>query len=115
MTESWAQEPDTDNRLWRTVSRILRAPVFLISLMLSMIMVFVIVASVSVGSWCEDALRWLGYRSRPRWLPAALGVIGYLSLGLAAPALLGRLLIGWPGAILGPVLALGAIAVLGRW
>jgi hypothetical protein len=24
-------------------------------------------------------------------------------------------LIGWPGTILGPVLALGAIALLGRW
>ncbi|HEC23542.1 MAG TPA: hypothetical protein ENI95_11575 [Chloroflexi bacterium] len=80
-----------------------------------MIPVFFIVAIVSVGSWCEDALRWLGVRARPRWLPGVLGAVGYVSLGLAGPAYLGGRLMGWPGAILGPVLALGAIAVLGRW
>lgn len=72
-------------------------------------------AWVSVGSWCEDALRWLGYRARPRWLPAALGLMAYVGLGIAGPAYLGTVVLGWPGAVLGPAVALGAIAILGRW
>lgn len=108
-------ERSLDNRVWKMIVRIIRAPFFLISLLLSMIPVFFIFASVSVGSWCEDALHHLGFRSPPRWLPLVLGMIGYAGLGLAGPALLGRLLIGWPGAVIGPVLALGAIAVLGHW
>lgn len=97
------------------IIRMLRAPLFLLSLLLSAVPVFFIFASVSVGSWAEDGLRWFGYRSKPRWLPAVLGFVGYTGLGVAAPAILGRSLIGWPGTILGPVLALGAIALLGRW
>jgi hypothetical protein len=103
------------NRSESPIIRIMRAPVFLFALLLSAVPVFFIFASVSVGSWAEDGLRWFGYRSRPRWLPAVLGFVGYTGFGVAAPAILGRLLIGWPGAILGPVLALGAIALLGRW
>ena len=99
----------------QTISRIVRAPFFVGSLAISMIMAFFIFATVSVGSWCEDALHLLGYKSRPRWLPAVLGVVGYTGLGIAGPAYLGDLLIGWPGAILGPLLVLGAIALLGRW
>ncbi len=95
--------------------RILRAPFFLLSIALSMLVAFFFFAWVSVGSWCEDALRWLGYRARPRWLPAALGLMAYVGLGIAGPAYLGTLMLGWPGAVLGPVVALGAIAILGRW
>jgi hypothetical protein len=95
--------------------RFIRAPVFFLGLLFSAIAAFVICAAVSVGSWCEDALRWLGYRSRPAWLPPVLGIIGYVGLGVAGPAYLGGSLIGWPGAVLGPLLMLGLIAVLGRW
>ncbi len=99
----------------KTLWTIIRAPFFLLGVLFGMIPTFFIFAMVSVGSWCEDALRWVGYRSRPAWLPAVLGAVVYAAFGLAGPAYLGQHLIGWPGAIVGPVLALGAIAVLGRW
>lgn len=97
------------------LTRVLRAPFFLTTLLLSMLPVFFIFASVSMGAWFERALLLLGYQSRPRWLPAVLGVLGYTGLGVWGPAALGNQLLGWPGAILGPLLALGVIAVLGRW
>ena len=95
--------------------KVLRAPFFLIGLAASMIPVFFIFAWVSVGSWCEDLLRLIGYQNRPRWLPPVLGVLVYAGLGIVGPALLGHWLIGWPGSILGPLIILGAIAKLGRW
>lgn len=95
--------------------RIIRAPFFMISLLVGAILTFFILAWVSVGGWCEDALRWLGYRERQSWLPAVFGMVGYVGFGIAAPAYAGWHLIGWPGAIVGPILALAAIAVLGRW
>ncbi len=97
------------------LARMLRAPIFVIGLLFSFIPVFFLFAVVSIGSWCEDLLRQLGYRSRPAWLPPVLGVLGYASFGLAGPAYLGERLLGWPGAVLGPVLMLGVIAVLGKW
>jgi hypothetical protein len=92
-----------------------RAPVFLIGLAGSMIFVFFIFAWVTVGAWCEDGLRALGCRRLPRWLPAALGLLGYATLGIAGPAWFGSWLIGWPGAVFAPLLVLSLIARLGRW
>ena len=102
-------------RFTTVLSRIIRAPFFMVSLLISLIMAFWFFATVSVGAWCEDALRWLGYKSRPLWLPGVLGVIGYTGLGIVGPAYLGGLLIGWPGAILSPLLVLAAIAWFGHW
>lgn len=99
----------------RRVWQIIRAPFFWLGVLLSFIPAFFIFSVVSVGAWCEDALHAIGYRARPRWLPGVLGVLGYVGLGIAVPAYLGSLLIGWPGILVGPVLALGCIAVLGRW
>jgi len=103
------------NRLDSLIVRIVRAPFFVITLLLSMVPVFFIFASVSVGAWIEQALHIFGYRQRPLWLPAVLGVLGYTGLGVAGPALLGGNLLGWPGAVLGPLIVLGLIAILGRW
>lgn len=108
-------EKDITHNVIQTVLRILRLPFFLLGLILGLVGVLFFVAATSVGGWCEDALRWLGYRSRPAWLPIALGASAYTVLGVAGPAYLGGQLIGWPGAILGPVLVLGAIAILGKW
>lgn len=99
----------------KTILRIIAIPVFVVGLILSFIPFFFILASVSIGAWCEDILRRLGYRARPSWLPMALGIAGYAGLGVAGPAYAGRLLIGWPGAIIAPLLTLVAIAILGRW
>lgn len=98
-----------------TLARVVRAPFFLVTLLLSMVPVFFIFASVSVGAWIEQGLHWFGYQQRPRWLPGVLGVLGYTGLGVAGPAMLGGRLLGWPGAVIGPLLVLGVIAVLGRW
>jgi hypothetical protein len=106
---------DITHNILQTVLRILRLPFFLLSLILGLVGVLFFVAATSVGGWCEDALCWLGYRSRPAWLPIVLGASAYTVLGVAGPAYLGGQLIGWPGAILGPVLVLGAIAILGKW
>jgi hypothetical protein len=97
------------------IARIIRAPFFLGSLLVSSFFAAFILAVVSIGSWFEKILHRLGYRSRPAWLPPALGVLGYMGLGLAGPAYLAGRLIGWPGFVIGPLLALGAIAVLGKW
>lgn len=97
------------------IVRILRAPFFVCALLLSMVPVFYLFASVSMGAWVEEGLQRLGLQMPPRWLPAVLGVLAYTGLGVAAPAVLGGNLLGWPGAVLGPLLALGVIAVLGRW
>ena len=58
----------------------------MITLLLSMVPVFFIFASVSVGAWIEQALHVFGYRQRPLWQPAVLGVLGYTGLGVAGPA-----------------------------
>jgi hypothetical protein len=97
------------------IARIIRAPFFLGSLLVSSFFAVFILAVVSLGSWFENLLHRLGYRSRPAWLPPALGVLGYMGLGLAGPAYLAGRLIGWPGFVIGPLVALGAIAVLGKW
>jgi hypothetical protein len=98
-----------------SVVRLARAPFFVAGLLFSLVPVFFFFAWVSVASWCEDGLRRVGYRGRPAWLPAVLGIVGYAGLGIAGPAYLGHALIGWPGAILGPLLVLCSVAILGRW
>jgi hypothetical protein len=98
-----------------TMVRVIRAPFFLLNLLVGAALVCFFLAWVSVGDWCQDALRRLGYREHPDWLPGALGVAAYVSLGIAGPAYLGYTLVGWPGVIAGPLLALAIIAILGRW
>ena len=71
--------------LVKRIYRILRAPLFLGSLLITSLVALFILAVVSIGSWFEKVLRWLGYRSRPSWLPPFLGVLGYMGLGLAGP------------------------------
>lgn len=99
----------------KIIWRIIAIPLFVLGLILSFIPFFFILASVSIGAWCEDVLRRVGYRARPSWLPMVLGIAGYAGLGVAGPAYAGRLLIGWPGMIIAPILILIAIAILGRW
>jgi len=116
--ESMTESPPTSieqSSLDKPLIVLTRAPVFLIGLATSMVCVFFIFAWVTVGAWCEDGLRALGYRNQPRWLPAILGVLMYLGLGITGPAVLGGKLIGWPGAVLVPLAILGLIAKLGRW
>jgi hypothetical protein len=98
-----------------TLSHIVRLPFFLINLLLGLMGLLYFAASTSVGAWMEAILRLFGYRSRPNWLPAALGFAGYTLFGLAGPAYLGARLIGWPGAIAGPLLTLLLVAVAGGW
>jgi hypothetical protein len=105
----------THTTLGEVLARIVRAPFFVISLVISIPLALFFLAWVSVGAWCEDGMRWLGYRARPRGLPAVVGFVMYVGLGIAAPTILGWALLGWPGAVLGPVLALGAIVILGHW
>lgn len=97
------------------IVKLIKAPFFFFGLLLSFIPVLFIFAAVTIGSWCEDGLWRLGYRSKPAWLPGVLGILGYGGLGVAGPAYLGNSLIGWPGVILGPLAMLGVIAVLGKW
>lgn len=97
------------------VMRVVRAPFFVVPLLLSMLPLFFIFASVSVGAWIEQLMFLAGFQAPPRWLPGALGMLSYTGLGIAGPAVLGNTLLGWPGAVLGPLLVLGLIAKLGRW
>jgi hypothetical protein len=99
----------------RPLAVVVRAPVFLVGLAASMVCVFFIFAWVTVGAWCEDGLRALGYRNQPRWLPAILGILAYAGLGIVGSAFLGNWLFGWPGGVLVPLAILALIAKLGRW
>ncbi len=95
--------------------RVIRAPFFLLNLLVGTALVFFFLAWVSVGDWCEDGLHWLGYGEHPHWLPGVVGVAAYIGLGIAGPALLSYYLVGWLGVIVGPICVLVLIAVLGRW
>ncbi|GAB4470219.1 MAG: hypothetical protein Kow00124_06200 [Anaerolineae bacterium] len=95
--------------------KVMRAPFFALNLLVGSILTVIVLASVTVGAWADGLLRLIGIRMRPHWLPAALGVVGYLGLGIALPAYLGSLLIGWPGAMLAPLLVLAGVVILGRW
>ena len=98
-----------------TLRRIVRAPFFITVLFLSMLPVVFLFAWVTVGAWFESLFRTLGLRSQPPWLPTVVGFAGYVGLGIVLPAHLGSTLVGWPGAILLPLLVLGSIAWFGRW
>lgn len=93
----------------------LRAPFMVFGVVFGGLGVAFAVASVTVGDWAERALRLLGYKGRPTWLPALIGVGGYLSLGVAAPAWGGFRLIGWPGALIAPMLVLLLMALVDQW
>ena len=95
--------------------RVIRAPLFAVNFLISVLLVSFFLAWVSVGDWCEDGLRWLRYQGRPYWLPGAAGIVVYLGLGIVGPAYLAYQVVGWPGVLAGPLLILVVIAVLGRW
>ncbi len=95
--------------------RVIRAPFFLLNLLVGASLVCFFLAWISVGDWCEDVMCWLGYRERPHWLPGVVGVAAYTGLGIVGPAYLAHTLIGWPGVIAGPLFSLVMIAILGRW
>src|SRR5574341_2465141 len=88
---------------------------FLAGLFVSFIPIAFLFASVTFGAWCEELLLRIGFTSRPGWLPPVVGVLGYAGFGVAGPAYLGGHLLGWPGAVAGPLIILGVVAVLGKW
>jgi hypothetical protein len=92
-----------------------RAPLFFVNLLIGGILTFSILASVSIGAWIEDALRFTGYEAKRSWLPAIIGILLYLAVGLIGPIVLGNYLIGWPGAVITPVIIGLVIVYLGRW
>jgi hypothetical protein len=95
--------------------RLIRAPFFILMVLLSLIPGAFICASVSVGAWFEDGLRLIGLPPRRDWIPLTLGISGYLLLGIVLPAYLGGRLMGISGAILFPLAVLIVIALLDRW
>jgi len=97
------------------IAKIIRAPFFAASILFSIIIVIVIVSVVSIGDWAERLLLRAGYQNMPRWLPPVCGAVGYLVLGVGVPAWAGWWLLGWPGAIGGPVLSVAIISLLARW
>ena len=102
-------------KIGQTLVRVIRAPFLILGILIALLITVFVLATVSVGDWSEKLLRLVGYRARPYWLPGALGLLGYVGLGIAAPAYLGALLIGWPGGVAAPVIILACIAVVGRW
>jgi hypothetical protein len=109
------EEQNFWTRAVQTAARMIRAPFLMLGILLALIPAIFIFAVVSVGDWCEDLLKLVGYRARPHWLPGALGILGYVGFGIAVPVYLGDLLLGWPGRVAAPILALACIAVLGQW
>src|SRR5262245_7781032 len=97
------------------IARIVFIPFFFVLVFLGTLAVIFEVASISVGGWIETLLLRLGYRHKPALLPAYAGVVVFIGVGLVGTAILGAHLIGWPGAILGPVLAIIAIGLIDRW
>jgi len=92
-----------------------RAPFVLISLLIGLILLLLVLSIISFGEWVEIALKWAGYRGRPYWIPGVLGFVAYLGLGFIGPAYGGNALLGWPGLIAGPMIAVAIISWLGQW
>jgi hypothetical protein len=97
------------------VRRVVTAPFFLLGVVLSVILVVLAIASISVSSWFEVVLVRLGLHSKSSSVPGILGVVIYLGFGVVGLALLGMRWLGWTGAFLGPLLGAVAIAILDRW
>ena len=95
--------------------RIIRAPFVLVSLLVGTLLLFGFLSSISVGEWCEQLLKRLGYRGNPYWIPGLFGVGGFVCFGVLAPAIGGNALIGWPGIIAGPIIAVLIISRLDYW
>lgn len=98
----------------RKVFQIVTAPIFMIGVVLGGLLTVFALASISVGGWSEQVLSHVGYKET-RLLPMILGLAGYIGIGLVGLAILGGYLLGWPGAVLGPLLGLVLIGVLDRW
>ena len=99
----------------RTLARIVLAPFFLVGVILATVLVVFVVATISIGGWCETILLRAGYRHKPVLLPAVIGIVLFAGLVLLGMGELGHQLIGWPGTILGPTLGIVLIAVVDRW
>lgn len=99
----------------RILTRTIIAPFFLAAVILGFLGVLFFVASISIGGWCEAVLLRIGYRHQPVLLPAIIGAALLVGIGFVGMGTLGSSLIGWPGALLGPTLAIVLIAVADRW
>ena len=97
------------------VARVVLAPFFFAWMLLGTILVVFIISTISIGGWCEALLVRVGYRYKPLLLPAVLGIFLFIGVALLGMGALGHQLIGWPGAILGPTLAILAIALIDHW
>ena len=96
--------------IWRAV----RAPFTLVSLAIGGILMFLFLAAISVGGWYEKLLLRLGTNT-PGWIPASLGVVTFLLVGMVVPAVILGQLIGWPGAVLGPTIMVILVSRLNHW
>lgn len=94
--------------------RLLRAPFVVVGFIISLYLSSLFFATVSIGGWVEDGLRWVGLE-RTGTASAIAGALGVLTLTLVGPAWLGNRLLGWPGLIIGPLLAMLLVALLDRW
>jgi len=99
----------------RSVGRVILAPFFFAWVLLGTIMVLFVISTISIGGWCEAVLVRIGYRYKPLILPMVIGIVLFVGVVLLGMGMLGHQLIGWPGAILGPVLAILAIALIDHW
>lgn len=99
----------------RSLVRVIAAPFFVAGVILSTILVFFVLATISIGGWCEPVLVRLGYRYKPMMLPAGIGIVLFVGGVLIGLGALGHQLIGWPGVILGPFLAIVAISLVDHW
>lgn len=97
------------------IARVILAPFFLAWVLLGTLMVFFVIATISIGGWCEAVLVRIGYRYKPLMLPMVLGIVLFVGFVLVGMGTLGHQLIGWPGAIVGPALAILLIAVIDHW
>ena len=109
---------------------VMRAPFVIGGFIFSIYLTGVFMATVTVGGWVEAELRRLGMRSMKRvgFISALSGVVGYILLGIIVPAWLVFMLIGkwlpmlfkigmpgWPGLIIGPLVAMAVLARAAKW
>lgn len=95
--------------------RLVRAPFFIISLILSTYAIFAVMACITVGVWLETAIIRFGIGVGRGWIAFAGGVVLWVGIGIIGSAMVGATLMGWVGIIVGPLLAIVIIAVLGKW
>lgn len=95
--------------------KIARAPIILIEVLLGALALILVAAIATSGQLWEELLKPLGAKFKVQWPLILLGVVTYFIGFLFLPIYVGHRALGWPGAVLMPIVTLALMALLDRW